>query len=644
LRPGSLLRSVAMAIAIAAILPAVGCNRPNPAAKVPDTSSSAQPASKEAVRVNEPNTTESSTEPVSTSSDESAAGADHSADAPGQLDSSGLTETPSQLDEPGEPDQPGQLDSAGQASTVPPDDTLSQEPNPDDTAAPFRLWLPTTAGPLLVDLEVLIGGQSLSDAFDQQMEILEEEAGGSDGLSWQELTDHIQANPGRYGGVSVGSGDTRNLIRMYDRNRNGQAERDEMTSLLFRDSRVSGPFRLVGTDAYRQVNRTDSSVFQVLDQNADQILDDDEIQSASRSLLQLDRNGDRRINIAELTASSTRMNGRDPWKDQRTSRWGDVAMDLGGFVDWKMVAYAIGDNSRHAIFNDGTNAIEAIDQNRDQSIDSEEAKLLLQVPADLRLTIAFDLARQPSTQVTAIVHHHDVDGTTPPLQDSRQVLVASESLQLVVSVNDQNTTSRAIPPGAFAALDMDGDGVLIESEIPNGFLREYSFAELDSDANGELTLTELQTGMARIQPIWAMQVRARGAEVADALFAWLDRDQDLSLSSREIAASSHRLGQLAAERTAVRAEDLPDTFLLQFGRGEPSQDDTLFSLASRPPRAPRSWPAWAESMDANQDGDIARDEFIGLPAQFDQMDQDHDGFLSMHEVNSFPKANSFIAQ
>jgi hypothetical protein len=37
-------------------------------------------------------------------------------------------------------------------------------------------------------------------------------------------------------------------------------------------------------------------------------------------------------------------------------------------------------------------------------------------------------------------------------------------------------------------------------------------------------------------------------------------------------------------------------------------------------------------MDSNQDGDIARSEFLGNPDQFNGLDRDGDGFLEGAEV------------
>jgi Ca2+-binding EF-hand superfamily protein len=43
-------------------------------------------------------------------------------------------------------------------------------------------------------------------------------------------------------------------------------------------------------------------------------------------------------------------------------------------------------------------------------------------------------------------------------------------------------------------------------------------------------------------------------------------------------------------------------------------------------------PEWFASMDANQDGDLARGEFSGTSEQFQSLDRDKDGLISAAEA------------
>ncbi len=502
--------------------------------------------------------------------------------------------------------------------------------------APYRLLLPTTAGPLLVDLDIHVDGRPLAEVFDRRIESIAEAArGDAADLTWHGLFKYIEANPQPFGRSRIDAQQYRNMIQMYDRNRNKQPDAEEIALFLFRDSGFSGPFRMVGTNFFRQMNRSQSPLFKALDQNGNRILEPDEIEIAYQSLGQLDRNGDRRLDAAEVM-TPPRGNGsiNDAWSNRHTSRWGDVAMDLGGFVDWSMVSYSLDEAPRQGVFHAGPNAIDGLDRDGDETIDQDESQGILEVPADIRMQIQFDSTRSSEPQIEVVVPDREEAVVVENTATKDRVRIASERFQLIAMVRDLRRHTDTIPQEAFAAIDANKDGGLDETEIPTGVLREYSFEDLDQDNDGKLTHRELVEGMRAVDPIWTSQVRARGAEAPDAVFTWLDRDDNGLLSTRELLGCQERLLKLAAPTGSLRATDFPDTYLIQFGRSDPQQQEQLFALATTRVQADRPWPRWAESMDANRDGDISREEFLGQPEQFDPLDQNGDGFLSGFELTS----------
>ena len=57
---------------------------------------------------------------------------------------------------------------------------------------------------------------------------------------------------------------------------------------------------------------------------------------------------------------------------------------------------------------------------------------------------------------------------------------------------------------------------------------------------------------------------------------------------------------------------------------------------TRPPTDARG-PAWFRKMDRNGDGDVSRAEFLGSKEDFDRIDTDHDGLISLEEAEAFDK-------
>ncbi len=160
----------------------------------------------------------------------------------------------------------------------------------DDDVQPiepsFRMFLPTTSGPLVVDVEIRVGDQPLQTAFDDRIQAVIEAAGdaGSE-LTWTRLFKHVAADPEQFGRSSpINSQQYKDLIRRYDKNRNKRPDQDEVARFLFRDAGYAGPFRLTGSDYFREINRSLSAVFAAIDRNDDRVLETEEIDRAGESL------------------------------------------------------------------------------------------------------------------------------------------------------------------------------------------------------------------------------------------------------------------------------------------------------------------------------------------------------------------------
>lgn len=496
----------------------------------------------------------------------------------------------------------------------------------------FRMFLPTTSGPLVVDAEIRVGDEPLQVAFDNRIRTVMEQARDRDSeLTWSQLFTYVAADPQQFGrSASINSQQYKTVIRRYDRNNNKIPDHDEVARFLFRDSPFAGPFRLNGSAHYREINRSHSAVFAAIDRNGNRILEPDEVSRAADSISRLDQNADWRIDIDEVLSFSGDDN--PAWKKRRSNRWGGVATDLSGFIDWSMLSYTIDDIQPVGPFGRTHNVVAKLDQDQSDTIDREEAKGLLTVKSDIILLIRYPLVATGAAEIEIKSVSKELDPLVQRVETANRIAIIGDALKLMAHVLDDTTGRRAIPVEAFAMLDVNNDGGLDEAEIPASALREYSFEELDQDDDGKLTLRELNEGMNPMSPIWNVQVRARGAESPDGVFAWLDQNQDQFLSSREVMAANDRLANIASPEGNVAPADIPDSYLIQFGRGDPNQDNQLFRLTPPMTTASDGRPRWAQSMDANRDGDISRLEFLGTSAQFTNLDANQDGFIDFDEI------------
>ena len=506
------------------------------------------------------------------------------------------------------------------------DDTATSEPS-------FRVFLPTTSGPLVVDVEIRIGDQPLQIAFDERIQLVIEQASdGASELTWTRLFEHVASDPQQFGRSSpIRSQQYKDLIRRYDRNRNKKPDQDEVVRFLFRDAGYAGPFQLAGSDYFRETNRSQSAVFAAIDGNKSGRLESEEIDRADESLRRLDQNADQRIDFDEVVSFPADEN--PAWKKRRSSHWGQVAMDLSGYIDWSMLSYALDEIDFVGPFGTQQNVVAKLDQDQSKSIDRDEARDLISVESDARLLVCYPLLADGSAEIEITSISKALEPLVQRSESANRIAIVDSTLRLAASVLDARAGRNQIPPEAFAMLDANHDGGLDESEIPAPALREYSFEDLDENADGKLTLREINEGLRPKSPIWNVQVRARAAESPDGVFAWLDQNHDQFLSSREVMGAKDRLHAIASSDGNLKPADIPDSYQLQFGRGEPNQDNQLFGLTSLTAPAKDDRPRWAQSMDTNRDGDISRQEFPGTTAQFTDLDVDEDGFIRADEIS-----------
>ncbi len=466
-----------------------------------------------------------------------------------------------------------------------------------DTPSRTRLFLPTDGGLLLVDLDIRVDGKALDEVFESRIRSEIRQAGSleqPDATTWEELIRHVNQHPDRFGnGAMVADAQVSEVIRRYDANQNERAEFDEATKFLYRRSVVAAPFRLAGTDAYRAANRTRAALFRIIDLNGDRVIDDDEAESAADSLIRDDRNDDRRIDINEL--ESPTLDRTSAWDRKRSTRHGDVAMDLEGYIRWSSVSYRLDRFRSMHPFGIDWDVVDQIDADADGTTSPAEASRLTEIPADLTLRVSFGGTdsggtdsgatdsgpTRPAPRIEPVSLRRELDGVHVSAADTGRLIVQTDSFSLMFRVIES-------PPGP-------------------------------SD-----------------RELWQTQVRARGAEFPDAVFALLDTDHDFILSEREISRSPQRLREL--DRSMIDPLQIPDCYLVQLGRGPFGQDDSLFSLGFDASTAETDDAAtdWFDSMDANRDGDLSRHEFLGLAEQFERLDVNDDEFIDRSEASSSP--------
>jgi Ca2+-binding EF-hand superfamily protein len=174
------------------------------------------------------------------------------------------------------------------------------------------------------------------------------------------------------------------------------------------------------------------------------------------------------------------------------------------------------------------------------------------------------------------------------------------------------------------------------------FLRTL-FDAADADGDGKLTKAEFNAYFDLQDSFRNVALAVTPAVQTPTLFQLLDENRDGRLSVRELRTAWDRLLPLepsggdvitkAAIQPSVslrlsRALDRFYAGQVQFAYSQPGGNQIP---------VPQKGPAWFRKMDRNGDGDVSRSEFLGTKAEFDAIDTDHDGLISLEEADAWDK-------
>jgi Ca2+-binding EF-hand superfamily protein len=219
-----------------------------------------------------------------------------------------------------------------------------------------------------------------------------------------------------------------------------------------------------------------------------------------------------------------------------------------------------------------SDTLSAFDQNRDGVLDDPEFHDIQNRPADLSLNIVFNTKASTVSRlsITGAADEHQSAMSSAKKTDGTIVLPFPE-FQLEIS-SVQGAASDQISIGAID----DGYALL---------------PELDENGDDRFTIRELRTLTERLKSF--------------------DRDNNGSIDFDEIV----------------------PTYRLCIALG-PNAHEPLSVLRQRKALVtePVTGPDWFTEMDKNKDLDLTRTEFPGTDEQFQQLDEDGDGLIDVHEA------------
>ncbi len=297
-----------------------------------------------------------------------------------------------------------------------------------------------------------------------------------------------------------------------------------------------------------------------------------------------------------------------------------------------------------------------LDADKDGALDAEELSQFAKRKPDVELTLRIGKKGEKESEAEGSIR----PGVAAKLEKSKSGLtlelgvtriefragspVADSSFKFNFRLRDQYITQ-------FKMADADNNGYLDEKEAMKSPLFRNIFKALDADGDGMLFEKEM---VAYVDKVEDLQRAVRQGCVTLALsdrgsgvFDLMDRDHDGRLSVRELRDAVELIAKLDRDgdqkldgveiprKYEMRVRLGPSGSGADFGNVVVIAKGRIMGDSSAPDKG--VGPIWFRKMDSNRDGDLSRREFLGSDAQFQRIDTDHDGLISLKEAEAFDK-------
>jgi hypothetical protein len=452
-----------------------------------------------------------------------------------------------------------------------------------------RMAILSPGGPITIDLLLTIDGRPHGDVFEEVVrQVLTAADTNKDGRStWKELAANKEYLKVQGNGMSPeGARQLEMWTERFDRNGDGQIQRDEAAAWLGRDAGVSArAFDVRGSRSYLSVPSATSRIWKLLDVDNNNRLSRAELARGAATLLSLDENDDGIVAPEELASlrEQLRVDG-DQASTVSSSTNPYAAIYLAPQYEVDRLEYLLGDLYasrqvlRPASFSALAGVYKKLDADGDDQLTQSELAAMQTMRPQLKLAVDFrrpDAKQQPS--LTVVEHIPEIAVLQPAVD---RVILTLGTTRIVVSAHDRTSGQ------ATSAAASDG------------------------------------------------QIRMMVHDQCDALGEVLDADADGNLGEREITSCAEQLSKYDANNDGqISNDELPCTMIAAIVRGERTGELSLYRPFFAPmPQSFAGAPSWFVHADYNGDGDISRREFLGTAEQFSLLDVNRDGYISADEA------------
>ena len=532
-----------------------------------------------------------------------------------------------------------------------------------------RYVLLADSGPILLDFQIAIGGQSLGKQIEaNKNRVISGLIPDSlESTTWAQVVDSPRLSQSIFSNLRpTDDQQKKDIIKRYDIDGNGHPSVNELCSYLSRGIADRNAVIFDEANRFRSENSDQSSVFGQMDADQDGLLSDSELSQSSVRLAKLDLNGD-----FIVSGSEVRPPEMDPeaFMRQRNQNVDDVFIfmnpeDERPTATTVLRRYSFSNTIVSDDWPERADLFGLLDSNQDGELVAKELRRIMAAPSDMVFQLALEeIHSSEATLENASKQSTDEAENKRKENDGENAVASKVSFRYRPRMLSQWSTVLGnqvidLPNVRFRAqlLDtLDEENLRIRTEQQASQLgitpthsrdveemsvavqNQATLAGLDFDDDKKVTYEEIEKAVSWKAQLTEPFVRIRAVDPPDAWFVWLDANWDDLLSEQEIANALKRVSELRKSgETPLSASLLPMQLQLVFTRT--FGDEQAFQRLTPPtPDQPSPNPSavdWFQAMDANMDGNVTMREFLGDISSFEALDINHDKILTAKEIAS----------